>query len=205
MAFSGISCAIFIYLLPESPAWLISMNRLDKTDHILKKIAKINGIQNYETTTLTTDVNQLLEKSSPNDLLTEGYNWREFKFLVSPVKNLIQSCILLYIWAAITLMLYSQSFGMLDSDLINPYVMYFMTVVAGTVGYTICFLNDYIGPKKLMAAFFVANSVIYTTIVLITMNDSQELVVEKTMSIRTLILLILGLLGRCMTNGNHQM
>ncbi len=76
-------------------------------------------------------------KSSAEDSsVSEEFDFRMVKYLVTPVNNLIKTSILLYIWAALMLLYYGISLGVLSVDLVNPYLMYILSVVAEILGCT---------------------------------------------------------------------
>jgi len=136
-----------------------------------------------------------------DDTKSEDFNWRMAKYLVIPFENLIKTSILLYIWAALMLIYYGISLGVLNIDLVDPYLMYILSVVAEIIGYTICYLNDYFGPKKMMTGFFLITTIAYSLIAFMTVDQSNTLANETSFSAKAIILMVLGLIGKCMISG----
>jgi len=134
--------------------FFLANNRAEEANPILKKIAKVNGIKSYVTPTTNDTEEKLLvdnkwlnangsssqddaTKSSAEDSsVSEEFDFRMVKYLVTPVNNLIKTSILLYIWAALMLLYYGISLGVLSVDLVNPYLMYILSVVAEILGCT---------------------------------------------------------------------
>ena len=195
------------------------MNRSDEAYPILRDIAKINNIKDYVTPTTDMSVEErllddtkLLTKNTSNsqddttksseDTKSEEFDWRMAKYLVIPFENLVKTSILLYIWAALMLIYYGISLGVLNMDLVDPYLMYLLSVVAEVIGYTICYLNDYFGPKKMMTGFFLITTIVYSLIAFMTVDQSSTLASESSFSAKAIFLMILGLIGKCMISGS---
>lgn len=201
--------------MQESPVWLISCNRSEEAYVILKKIAKINGIKDYSTPINEGSIEEKLlddgkwlsnvnssddaTKSSSESMKSDDFNIRMAKYLVVPFSNLVKTSILLYIWAALMLLYYGISLGVLSVDLVNPYLMYLLSVVAEVIGYTCCYLNDYFGPKKMMTGFFIVTTTMYSLIAFMTLNDTDS--TEIGFSAKAIFLMCLGLIGKCMVSG----
>lgn len=210
--------------MPESPVWLISCNRNEEGHRILRKIARVNGIKNYisptptdssieeklldenkysQSTNATTNSEDTTKSSEASSSSTttqsEDFDIRMAKYLVIPMSNLIKTSILLYIWAALMLLYYGISLGVLTHDSVDPYLMYLLSVVAEVIGYTFCYLNDYFGPKKMMTGFFIVTTCCYSFIALLTLDEAGPN--ESSFSAKALTIMFLGLTGKCMVSG----
>ena len=193
-AYSTVLCLLLVVFMPESPLWLISMNRSKEAYIILKNIAQINGLKNYFVPTKEITIN---EKNSRFKAKKDRFNFKIVRNLLIPVKNMMKTTILLYIWSALMLIYYGVSLGVLNVDLVDPYLMYFLAVIAEVLGYTICYLNDYFCPKKMITGFFFITTIIYSLIALMTAKESNE----TSFSAKAIVLMILGLIGKCMISG----
>ena len=221
VGYSLVLCFLLIFIMPESPVWLISCNRQEEGYRILRKIARVNGIKDYisptptdasleeklldenkwsQSTNVTTNSEDTTKSSSEaSSSQSEDFDIRMAKYLVMPMSNLIKTSILLYIWAALMLLYYGISLGVLTHDSVDPYLMYLLSVVAEVIGYTFCYLNDYFGPKKMMTGFFIVTTVMYSLIAFMTLEEADP--TESSTSPKALLIMFLGLTGKCMVSG----
>ncbi len=194
--YSSVLCLLLVLFMPESPVWLICMNRSEEAHSILKIIAKTNGLRNYS---MPTKEIAIIEKNSQ---LNSNSDFKVVKHLLYPLENLMKASILLYIWSALMLIYYGISLGVLNVDFVNPYLMYLLSVIAEVIGYSMCYLNDFFGPKKMITVFFLNTSIIYSLIAFMNVNESSTFSEETSFSTKGIILMVLGLIGKSMISGN---
>ena len=199
--FSLISTVLLIIFLPESPIWLISRNRYIEASNILKKVAKYNG-KPYDY------VQAILEnKSVEKQLLTNKeeiikksklFELKEITQMFLPKNNFIKSTVFFIIWAVIFLLYYGISLGISAFDHVDPYLMYFLSALAEFIGYTLCYLNDYLGRRKTMSCFLFITAITYGIIAFLSLNPSDN---DNIFSTKSIFLMICGLLGKCSISG----
>lgn len=214
----------YIYL-PESPAFLIAVDRMEEAMQTLNKIAKSNKrgpvdkilverVREQESL-LGNDVED--EKEAEKGVEPEKRRYHKwlrmiksmFSFgeLFRPRKVFIKTCLVFYIWIALLLLYYGISLGVMeegeDSD---PYLMYLLSCLAEVIGYICCYLNDIFGRKKTICGFFAITTLMYGLLAVLNLDESilaSDL--EGMLNKRVLLLMILGLLGKCAISGAYQM
>jgi hypothetical protein len=148
------------------------------------------------------------DSSSPNDT-NVLYSLRE---LFHPRKTCFKTLILVYIWAALMLLYYGISLGVTSVDLVNPYLMYFLSCIAELVGYLFCYLNDILGRKKTLIGFFFTTTIMYALIAFLSEYDDETQISSSSSSSATvylfsskvILLMFFALVGKCAVSGAYN-
>jgi len=120
VAYSFAIVLLIFFVLPESPRYLLALNKHKEAYAILTKIAKINGTLDKlknETDFITDLKAGLTNKSDDNEKLLKNSNQKLIKsnsplhFLMNPKFNLIISIIMAYVWIALSLVYFGVSLG----------------------------------------------------------------------------------------------
>lgn len=129
--------------------------------------------------------------------------WTILGDLFRPCKNCVKTLLLSYIWAALMLLYYGISLGVTSVDLVDPYLMYFLSSIAEFIGYLFCYLNDLLGRKKTLIGFFFTTTLIYGLIAFLatTYNDDE---VAATFSSKAVTMMLLALIGKCAVSGAYN-
>lgn len=122
--------------------------------------------------------------------------------LFRPRKNCFKTSLLAYIWAALMLLYYGISLGVTSVELVNPYLMYFLSSIAEFIGYIFCYLNDILGRKKTLILFFLTTTLIYGSIALLSNGTADE--DETFFSPKAISLMLLALVGKCAVSGAYN-
>ena len=219
--YSFVLLVLSYYFLPESPAWLITSKRHDEAFKVLKQIAKINGKKNFLSdfnheklalTNSTTSSNSF-ESNELDDIHVENMDSDEtqsdtnscrsslflFKHIFVPRKIFVKTSLLFYVWVALMLLYYGISLGVTNVDMVDPYLMYFLSTFAELLGYICCYLNDVFGRKKTISGFFLITAFVYGITAYLTMEDTGYF------STKAILLLVLSLLGKCAISGAYNL
>ena len=135
-AYSFVIVVLLIFVLPESPRYLVTKNKHNEAYKVLEKIAKINGTlnklpneqdfmlqlkgnkeENLNSEKITfqkIQENSLTEgKSIQSKKMTPKKQNELIKFLLNPKFNLVVTMILSYCWISVSLTFYGVSLGKL--------------------------------------------------------------------------------------------
>lgn len=147
------------------------------------------------------------DSSTPNDT-NVLYSLRE---LFHPRKTCFKTLILVYIWAALMLLYYGISLGVTSVDLVNPYLMYFLSCIAELVGYLFCYLNDILGRKKTLIGFFFTTTIMYALIAFLSEyddvdaeNETPQIATVYLFSSKVILLMFFALVGKCAVSGAYN-
>jgi MFS family permease len=220
-AFSFLLLTATCVLLPESPLWLISVNRHAEAGEILKKIAKTNGRKefDFEMSELkdTDESEKLIEAETENnetekvdDAPKKTSLWFKVKAglmlteIFLPRKVFLKTMIMLYVWFAVLLLYYGISLGVIeDSEIVDPYLMFLLSAVAEFAGYVFCYLNDIFGRKKTLCGFMLATTLMYALLAL--MNHTANVTARVDgISVKLVLLIIMALVGKCAVSGAYN-
>lgn len=150
------------------------------------------------TTTATTEC-----KTTSSDS-EEMSAWRILGDLFRPRKNCIKTLLLGYIWAALMLLYYGISLGVMTVELVDPYLMYFLSSLVEFAGNLVCYLNDVFGRKKMLIGFFLTPTVIYAIIVFITITTNSNMDQEDASVFASIVMMCLALIGKCAVSGAYN-
>lgn len=223
--FSLIIFLLSFYLI-ESPIWLVSIGKNDEAICNLRKIAKSNGKKDFQINItliesfkyqqkLLDDEHNSLAISNSKDKNRENKIEKEndaqeacnidifmLKEIFTPKETFIKTTLLFYIWAALMLLYYGISLGVTSVDLVDPYLMYFLSCIAELIGYVVCYVNDIFGRKKSMFGFFFVTTLMYSFIAYISEFTSE--IDESSYSLKAILLMIFGLIGKCAVSGSYH-
>ena len=155
--FSVFILVLFMIFTPESPRWLIEFGRYEEAYEVFKKIAKFNGIKNFENNTeaslkLMHTQNYLIvcetNKLTSNNCSSLRMKWIRFREFLGPKFSFFQLASLLVCFNAVTLNYVGITIGITTLLQINPYTIYFLSSLFELFGVFVCYLNDYLGRKR---------------------------------------------------------
>ena len=215
--YSFVLLVLAYFILQESPAWLISANRNVEALKVLKQMAKANGkkdflpknlnLDNFQLKVVTIEnakshefLDKIEKKTGENkDLVSFKSQCMLLKSIFSPKKNLIKTSLLFYVWISLMLLYYGISLGVTNVDLVDPYLMYFLSAFAELLGYVSCYLNDFTGRKNTLTGYFVITGVVYCVIAYLSLDDTGHF------CSKAVVLLVLSLCGKCAISGAYNL
>ena len=213
LALNSFLLLVLIYfLLPESPAWLISCERFDEANQIFKKMAKINGKKSYKSPVFLSEENADTktffgdDEHSRRSVQSKSFKCIDYdlfmlKEIFVPQKTFIKTCLLIYVWAAIMLIYYGISLGVTSVDLVNPYVMFFFSAIVEIIGYTFCLFNNKFGLKYTLSSFFLIAAVMLAFLAFLTQLWSNSLLDDDFFSPKAIAMMCFALVGKCVISG----
>ncbi len=93
-------------------------------------------------------------------------------------------------------------FGVTNIDHINPYLMFLLSACAELLGYTLCYVNTWLGTRRTLGVLMCITALVYVIITII-----SELMTEPSFSsvftLKNLLLISLGLVGKCTLSGAY--
>lgn len=142
----------YYWIVPESIRWLLARNDIQRAGKIVKKAAKINGVELSETTlqAFGMDANDNMdienEQKSINTNLTKTEKavehhevWRTFKQVISSRILLIRGLILFDIWATNAFVFYGLSLNATSLSG-NKYVNFILVCLVEIPGYSLSWI-----------------------------------------------------------------
>lgn len=151
---------LMIMVLPESPKFLIANKRYKEAADILTRISKVNGtnLSITEKDILVEMNNSEAEKMIPEKTELSIEEKEEMKnklsvasYLTKPLRNLLQTCMLGYLFAAMSMIYFGISLGITQiSDSFDPYFMYLLSSVSEFIGYSMGMLDRKFSRKTIM-------------------------------------------------------
>ncbi|ESO84074.1 hypothetical protein LOTGIDRAFT_108247 [Lottia gigantea] len=126
---------IMFWFVPESPRWLVSKNRTEEAEKILRKAAKVNKVE-------------LPVKLFDKDTLDDGPQAKVWEMFTSPIL-LIRSLIIFFNWMVVSMVYYGLGLNVsnLGGDI---YVNFTIANIVELVAYFLCLLLlDRMGRKAL--------------------------------------------------------
>ncbi len=211
IAFNSLLILVMVYfLLPESPLWLLSCGRKEEAVSTFKKIARFNkkhfDDEKFDETMKLIKNSQLegcnVEvDNAKRDECCSLNNIFMLNNLFVPMKTLFKTLLVIYIWAAIMLVYYGISLGVTSVDLVNPYVIYFLSAVVEVIGYTICLVNKHLGPKKTMSGFFLVAAVMLGVLAFLTEIWSGSVEEGSFFSIESIVVMLVALVAKLVISG----
>jgi OCT family organic cation transporter-like MFS transporter 4/5 len=202
--YSVVIVCLTIFILPESPIWLLVQKRDDEAKRVLKQIARVNGKKLIDanfialTKRINDDDKSMRSSSSSSNTNSEAKLSAVtiFKHIFCKRESIKKIYLLIYIWVAISLLYFGVSLGITSLDFINPYLIYLISSVFEVIGLSLCYLNDRIGRKKALLLYLTIAS-ITCSIVAIIPKDNQ---VKFEITTRIIIKMALALIGKCMVS-----
>jgi MFS family permease len=232
--FIGITSLILLvisyFYLPESPAWLITLDKLDEAILTLNRIAKFNGRKQitfeHSYFEKVREQEELLDEEEEDEVEKAGFEKNSleleekrrkrlfekldemfmFTEIFTPRKILLKTTILFYIWIAILLLYYGISLGVMEeAQSINPYLMYFLSCIAEVIGYICCYFNDLFGRRKTICGFFAVTTLMYALLAYFNLgNEEIHLKTNGVISNQAMFLMMLSLIGKCAVSGAYN-
>jgi MFS family permease len=200
-----------IFLIDESPRWLVSQGRYNEAFKILEKIARINK---KELNLKQLDANIISDESfyhifnnkvAPIDNVHDNENQKVDKSMsmkkmlieiFTPKKIFLKTALTSYVWFATSLLYYGQSLGITGIDSVNPYVLYVCQSIAELIGYWICLFNDKFGRRKTNIFYLFVAAVMCLIVSLVPRNNDLN---DENKVLRDAIMIIsLISIGKCM-------
>ena len=160
--FSVFILVLFMILTPESPRWLIEFERYEEAYEVFKKIAKFNGIKNFERNkeaslklmhTRNSSITCEMNKLNGNNCSSIRIKWARCREFLGPKFSFLQLASLFVAFNAVILNYVGITIGITTLLQINPYTIYILSSVFELFGVFICYLNDYLGRKRALLIY----------------------------------------------------
>jgi OCT family organic cation transporter-like MFS transporter 4/5 len=145
---------LVIIFVPESPSWLISKKRFAEADKLLQMISKINK-KSFTSMSMNAIDEVALLPNNEQDPKSSGI----LSELFCPIRNTVKTLFLCYMMTVAALTYYGIGLGLTKMNLTNPYFIYLLSSIAEFIGYSLCYVNQYIGRKKTNIIFFIGTAV----------------------------------------------
>ena len=108
-------------------------------------------------------------------------------------------------------------------DLVDPYLMYFLSAIAEMIGYILCYVNDVFGRKRTTLGFLIATAIMYSLIAFLSSDEGHlapalpNLVNNSTDSglssaepteripAKAIYIMVFALIGKCAVSGLYNL
>lgn len=112
-------------------------------------------------------------------------------FLVNPVKNLVYSLLIMFVWAVLAMTYFAISLGITSiSKGIDPYVMYMFSCIAEAVGYLSCYFHDRCSLKRLCIILLICMEIVVILQIFLPIELAEE------MTWRTALIILVASAGK---------
>jgi MFS family permease len=160
---TGVTLATAVLVLvfvTESPAWLVSKDRFEEADQVIKTIARANKRPFASSTAVLRDQSVVsLRKQENNEAELELKKPGIIDELLCPARNTAKTLAVCYMMTVSALTYYGIGLGLNKMNLIDPYLLYLLSSIAEIIGYSVCYINQFIGRKKTNIIFFAGTAV----------------------------------------------
>lgn len=189
-AYSVTILILVLFILPESPRFLVANKRYKEAAKILSKIAKVNARKNTvseieirneinggisEKEKIIAEEEQLYKVMSPDEQNSKNSHSVSY-YLRHPYSNTIKTLMLAYVFAALSMIYFGVSLGITSiSKDFNPYFMYIMSSLAEFIGYSLCIFDKKISRRTIMIVALLSAGVLCCSVAVIPLPDGKEI------------------------------
>lgn len=224
VAYSVFIMSIISLFLPESPKWLFTVGSYNDALKSIMKIAKrnnynlvidkksdiksreefyeifdktlFNNNESMNSDGSTVLINTLIENTTNNDRTIQEM----LKTILFPLSNFFKTISLAYIWFSVTLLYFGISLGVTSIDSINPFIIVLFSSFAEATGYSFCFLNKYLGHRRMNTVYMSVSALICLIIGLVPKSNSTG---SSTIP-HTIIIILLTVIGKAMVSASFN-
>lgn len=174
--YSIVVLALILFILPESPKFLIANKRYEEASKLLTKIARFNGLAVSIT---DKDVESVINSKDESMHMLEGGETKTAVkmtvgyYLTHPWTNLLKTIALGYLFAAMSGIYFGVSLGITSiSDNFNPYLMLLLSCLAEVIGYTSGVIDKWISRRNIMSISLAIAGIMCITVAFIPKGES---------------------------------
>lgn len=199
-SYSVMILCVIIFLLPESPRFLVEKRRYAEARQIFFKMAKVND-RPLELLTPGFEAMELLFQSENSSSSSKPDKFNSSKICLEEVAemkisssqlkkqqqgpsvlsyifeskvNVIKTSALVFVWFSLSLIYYGVGLGITSVGQVNPYLIFFFSSVAEMIGYMLCHLNDKFGQKRMFVIFLATAGISCLSVALIPKESSSS-------------------------------
>jgi len=209
-SYSVLITLVIIFIIPESPKFLIVNLKYSEAAKLFNRISKFNGSDLKKPITsddIMCEVNRISNDEAKNEAEKEETEMDKYKYtdsawfyITHPLSNMVKLGLIGYLWIAISMVYFGVSLGITSiSSSINPYFMFFLSSMAEIVGYSLAILGNKYSRNTLLKICLFAAGCCCMTIAFIPKSSTS------TISWNVVVIAVCVFIGKSMSSTSFNL